>query len=200
MNKGIIFFIGLLVGILMCVLLFYLNVKMPKNIFSTEKEKVTARVDTVYLETPKKQQKVNMEKKTGEILDTDTVNGKQTEGDISIYETEFSFEGEKQDEVFSDQLLHTKTVKVKILNPEKQDVKASEEFFQSFEIQHWSTPIKNKITYTRNQNMVKIKGMDIDNVSIVLWNETYFLEVGNRHYAIPETSNFEKLNPVQIPQ
>ena len=197
MNKGIIFFIGVLVGILICLLLYYFDVKMPKDIFHTEYKKVVTQVDTVYLETPKKQQKQNVEKKIDEIPETDTVNVKHTEEESSIYETEFFLDSEVHDEVFSDQLLRTRTVKVKLLN---QDAKVSEEFFQSFEIQLWSTPIKNKITYSRNQNMLKIKGMEIDNVSIVLWNDSYFLELGNRHYAIPETTNFEKLNSVQIPQ
>jgi len=199
MNKGILFFIGLFVGILICLLLYYLDVRMPKNIFNIEPKGVVTRVDTVYLETPKKLPKVNVEKKIDEIIDTDTVNGRQEEGDISIYETEFSFEGEKQDEVFSDQLLQTRTVKVKILYPEKQDAKVSDDFFQSFEIQQWSTPIKNKITYSRNQNMLKIKGMSIDYVNVVIWNDSYFLEIGNRYYTIPETNNFEKLTSVQIP-
>ena len=200
MNKGITFFIGVLIGILLCVLLYYFDVKVPKDIFHTEQKKVVTQVDTVYLETPQKQKKINIEKKADETADTDTVPVEQTEMDNSIYETEFSIDTEDQDEVFSDKLLLTRTVKVKFLNHDKQDAKASEEFFQSFEIQLWSTPIKNKITYSRNQNMLKIKGMEINNVSIVVWNSNYFLELGNRHYAIPEANNFEKLNLVQIPQ
>ena len=194
MNKGTLFFIGLFVGIFICLLLHYLDVKMPKNPFSTEHENVIARVDTVYLVTPKKQPKVNVSKKSDEVLDTDTVTNGSANTEDSIYETEFSLEDTEQDEVFSDQLLHTKTVKVKLLNPEKQD----QEYFHSFEIQHWSTPIKNKMTYSRNQNMLKIKGVEINNVNVVFWNDNYFLEIGNRYYAIPETTNFEKLNPVQI--
>ena len=197
MNKGTIFFIGVLMGILICLLLYYLDVRMPKDIFHTEYKNVVTQVDTVYLETPKKQQKQNVEKKLDETADLDTVDVRQTGVEDSIYETEFSLEGIEHEEVFSDQLLRTRTVKVKLLS---QDVKSSDEFFQSFEIQLWSTPIKNKITYSRNQNMLKIKGMEIDNVSIVIWNDHYFLELGHRYYAIPETNNFEKLNPVQIPQ
>jgi hypothetical protein len=48
--------------------------------------------------------------------------------------------------------------------------------------------------------MIKIKGIAIDNVNVVFWNDAYFLEISNRYYAIPETKYFEKLNPVQIPQ
>jgi hypothetical protein len=41
--------------------------------------------------------------------------------------------------------------------------------------------------------------MEIDRINVVFWNDAYFLEIGNRYYAIPETEFFEKLNTINLP-
>jgi len=199
MNKGIVFFIGLLLGIMICAFLYYIDIKIFESKFIpiSDKEVVTQiKTDTVFLEPAPKNKKLTIENQS-----TDSVgnpaDSARNEEEVSLYETTFSFEGEEQDEIFSDQLLKTRIVKVKSI---KQEVVLPENSFQSFEIQQWSTPIKNKITYQRNQNMLKIKGMEISNGNIVFWNNAYYLEINNRYYSISETERFEKLNPVIIPQ
>ena len=200
MNRGIVFFIGLLFGILICGLLYYFDIKIFESKFMPiyEKEVVTRKIiDTVYLEPPARTKKQNVD-----IIAADTGLDNNTEiqpGDteVSIYETTFSMEGAEQDDIFSDQLLKTRIVKVK---PLKQETALPENSFQSFEIQQWSTPVKNKITFQRNQNMLKIKGIEINTANVVFWNSAYYLEINNRYYVIPETERFEKLNPIIIPQ
>jgi len=206
MNKGISFFLGLIVGVLICALLFYFDFTLyKKKSHVCEKKEITKppHVTPVYVEEtqlPKKQKLENKIEKTTviEIIE-ETQAEEQTEEVTSIYETEFSFEKEELDDVFIDQLLQTRTVKVKLHPQENADVKLPENFFLFFEIQQWSTPIKNKITFYRSQNMIKIRGLDIKDVSIVFLNETYLLEVNKRYYPLPETDGFEKLNLIRIP-
>ena len=199
MNKGIIFFIGLLIGILCCVLIYRFDKKMSNRVALTkEKEIIITRVDTVYLEALPKQKRQNFENKLDQSVVTENTGVEYTENQVLIYDSEFSFEGKEEDEVFSDQLLETKTVKVMLLFPDKQTGKLPENFLFFFEIQQWSTPIKNKLTYHRNKNMVKIKGMNLDNMNVVFWKGDYFLEVKNRYYAIPETEYCERLNVVNV--
>ena len=186
---------------MICVLLYRLDKKMFNRISlqnKEEKEVVVTR-DTVYIETSQKKERHYVENKSEEPVIETNAEEEQTEEEVSIYDTEFSFEGIDDDVVLADQLLQTKTVKVKLHAQEKES-KLPDNFFQFFEIQQWSTPIKNRITYHRNQSMVKIKGMEIDQVNVVFWEGAYFLEVKNRYYAIPETEYFEKLNAVNLPQ
>jgi len=201
MNKAISFFLGLLFGIMICVLLFYFDVKMfESNCPPCEKEIIThIKTDTVYVEPPKPKKKY-VEPQVVEKEIVENIEDEQPEEEISVYESEFSLENIEQDEIFADKLLQTKTVKVGVLSQGKQEIKLPDDFFQYFEIQQWSTPIKNKITYYRDKNMLKIKGIGIDNMNIVFWNNVYLIEAGNRYYAIPETQFFEKLNLIQIPQ
>jgi len=202
MNRTITFFIGLLVGIMICVSVFYFNSVKLKQVIShiANKEVVTQiKTDTVFVETaPKLKKHVVLDSIDDSVFD-DNIDHKVTEDEVSIYDTEFSLDNDETDEVFVNQLLQTRSVKVKLHPLEKQDTKLPDNLFQVFEIQQWSTPIKNKITYCRNQNMVKIKGMKIENINVVFWNEKYFLEIENRYYAIPETDNFIKLTLAQIP-
>jgi hypothetical protein len=201
MNKGILFFIGLLVGILCCVLIYRFDKKMFNRIpLIKEKEIVVTRVDTVYVEMPPKQRKREVEIPLSKLDETENFESEDTLQQISIFDSEFSFEGREVEEVFSDQLLETRTVKVTLLFPEKHEGKLPENFFQFFEIQQWSTLAKNKKTYYRNQNLVKIKGMKIDSIHVVFWEDSYFLEIGNQYYIIPETKNYEKMNLVIITQ
>ena len=199
MNKAISFFLGLLFGIMICVLLFYFDVKMfESNCPPCEKEIIThIKTDTVYVEPPKPKKKY-VEPQVVEKEIVENIEDDQSEEEISVYESEFSLEDVEQDAVFADKLLQTKTVKVSVLSQGKQEVKLPDDFFQFFEIQQWSTPIKNKITYYRDKNMIKIKGTSIDYMNVVFWNDVYLIETGNRYYAIPETQYFEKLNLIQI--
>jgi len=198
MNRFILFLLGLLIGILGCVLLYRFDKKMFNRVsLHQKKEVVITRIDTVYIEAPPKQKKQPVENRSDKPVLAENMEGEDTTEQVSKYDAEFSFEGIEDDVIFSSQLLQTKTVKVKVLAQEKQEL--PENFFQFFEIQQWSTPIKNKITYHRNRSMVKIKGMELDQMSVVFWNDTYFLEIKNRYYAIPETEYFEKLSLVQLP-
>jgi len=139
MNKALSFFIGLLFGILICVLLFYYDVKFfetqcPK---CDEKEIITlVKTDTVYVEIAPKPKKQYLENKISEDVEIENIEEKQLENEMIIYDSDFSFEGEEQDEVLSDKLLQTKTVKVKPLPQGKQEIKLPDDFFHFFEVQH----------------------------------------------------------------
>jgi hypothetical protein len=204
MNKGIIFFIGFLLGVLSCLLLYRFDKKMFNNAsLYHENEATMTPIDTNnHFEASQKPQKQYVEEKNEKTVVVEDNEVEGTVNQISIYNSEFAFEGkeeeEGEEEVFSDQLLETRTVKVSLLFPEKIEGKLPDDFYHFFEIQQWSTFVKNQRTYYRNQNMVKIKGMNIDRVNVVFYIDTYFLEVGNRYYAIPEKENFEKLNVVTI--
>ena len=205
MNRGIVFFLGLFVGIMICVLLFYYDVKFfEANCPLCEKQEVVKHIvtDTVFIENVQKPVKQYQSfQKSDTILETQTIKDDEIiDEEPSIYESEFSFEGEQEDVVMLEKLLRTKTVKVTLLYPEKQEEETSDDYFRFFEIQQWSTPIKNRITYQRDQNMVKIKGMEIDKVNVVFWKEKYYLEMDNRYYNIPENTVFEKLTLTTIPQ
>lgn len=72
--------------------------------------------------------------------------------------------------------------------------------YSLIEIQQWSTPIRNSITYQRNHSVVKIKGLDISSLEVHYVNGEYYLCNGTVFYCIPNNSGFERLVEVHLPQ
>lgn len=194
------FFLGLLIGLMICASIYYIDkyalhpVRPPGEDGST-----VARVDTVYVEVTEIPKKQTVEFKPEPPLVAENVVEEQAEETVSIFDSEFSFEDVEPDDVFLDQMLQSRIVKALLHPLEKKEGKQTEDFFYIFELQQWSIPIKNKLTYSRYQTLVKVKGLDITKANVVFWNNNFYLEVKNRYYLIPETDTFEKLNTTTIP-
>ena len=65
--------------------------------------------------------------------------------------------------------------------------------FAEFEVEQWSDYAKNRMLYQRTGNVLKIKGIDIQNVRVFYALDGYKLLYKGHEYAIPENSSFEKL-------
>lgn len=199
MNKSTLFFIGLFVGISICVILYYIDSQIFSRItslYSNKQPAIELVTDTVFI--PVSNKKSGSLNETNLELDSSSVNGydPKENDESTLYDAEFSFESDISNDVLTEQLIQSKTVKVKVLQAQESGL--PDNFIRFFEIQRWETPIKNKITYYRNQNIVKIKGMDIERFNVVYFNDLYYLETANRYFAIPETEFFEKLSIVTI--
>lgn len=70
--------------------------------------------------------------------------------------------------------------------------------YEYFDVEQWSEPVKNRISYQRKGNILKIKGIDINSIEIGWMPEGYILRTNgwseNSHaYAIPENQEFTRL-------
>lgn len=68
--------------------------------------------------------------------------------------------------------------------------------YHIFEVEQLSEAIKNKRSYQREGNSLRIKGLDIQNIKIIFTNNEYYIEKNGHYYAIPENMNFERLQEV----
>jgi hypothetical protein len=132
-------------------------------------------------------------------LGSDTTATVIDEERANYEEVEFSMDDYNEDMVVLDKILANKKVRVKFQNMTAEPESQKEHPVQFFEIQQWSTPIRNSISYQRNQNILKIKGMDISNVEIYNIEGQYYLYNNNRYYLISNNNNFEKLNDTDLP-
>ncbi|MDY6327233.1 MAG: hypothetical protein SPL47_07970 [Bacteroidales bacterium] len=71
---------------------------------------------------------------------------------------------------------------------------------KTVELQVWSTPIKNKISYNFNGKTLKLKGLsNHENIKVLLDdNNNYVLLIDKRHYNITTTSDFTRLSETPI--
>lgn len=70
--------------------------------------------------------------------------------------------------------------------------------YEYFDVEQWSEPVKNRISYQRKGNILKIRGIDINSIEIGWMPEGYILRTNgwseNSHaYAIPENQEFTRL-------
>lgn len=69
----------------------------------------------------------------------------------------------------------------------------------AFEVEEWSELAANKISYYRRNNVLKIKGLKIQNIKIIFHQNQYYIEYNGRYYPIPENDEFHRLSPVALP-
>ncbi|MEG2069867.1 MAG: hypothetical protein RR034_00630, partial [Bacteroidales bacterium] len=116
------------------------------------------------------------------------------EEDFAMDEADFVIEDAVTEEkLASDKMEEQKMVKVIFKNENLKEAAPKDNEITSFEIQQWSTPIRNRITYQRTGSVLKVKGLDIDNVEIVFYEGKYFLVYHTRVYQISNNDEFEKL-------
>ena len=127
-------------------------------------------------------------------IDTSTIHAiiSPSDENWNDEDVEFSIQPEKVEEVVMyDRMLNTKKITVK--SKQTQEEASLSPPVSVFEVQQWSTPIKNSITYQSSAGILKIKGMDIESVEIFFVQGNYYLYNGTYYYAIKENKGYEKL-------
>lgn len=102
-------------------------------------------------------------------------------------------EQEEQDAVAAERMLTKANVKVVYLDANKQPVATPDQKPATLQVQQWTTPIRNKVSYQLSGNVLKIKGLNLDNIKIYSYRNGYLLQSGSRVYSIHPNAQFERL-------
>ena len=198
-KKWLYFAIGLIVGFLISAAAFVVFAmiqsqsksitKTIEHIYSRENAK-----DTVvkYVNVVRKESEAS----TSVVQHQDSVN--LVELPESYDEVDFSYAEENipsdEDVVIEDKILAQKTVKVRFKNAEFKDIPATEDAVaSSFEVQQWNTPIKNRTSYRFMGNMLQVKGLDVEKMEIIHYDQHYYLCYHGNYYLLENNNTFEKL-------
>ena len=73
------------------------------------------------------------------------------------------------------------------------DVASAAPDFDFFDVEEWSEPVKNRHSYQRSGNILRIKGMSVNSIEIE-WNGEYTLRYNGHSYPIPENAEFTRLS------
>ena len=197
-RKWLFFTTGLLLGLFIGISIFFVD----KHIFS-EKLQVYKTFDNLNFTKTEVEDTVKVIvhdtiiKRV--IVDTTAVVASFSEQDDETWEDpEFSIEPEKAEEVVVlDRILNNKKITVKV--KQTQEIQQITPPISIFEVQQWSTPIKNSMTYQDSAGILKIKGMDINSIEIFFVQGNYYLYDGIHYYTIKENKSYEKLIAAELP-
>ncbi|MBO4646351.1 MAG: hypothetical protein J5642_07545 [Bacteroidales bacterium] len=67
------------------------------------------------------------------------------------------------------------------------------------EVEQWTEYVNNRISYQRTGAFLKIKGLSLQNLRVFYVRDSYYLENNGKYYAIPENSDFHRLQEVEFP-
>ncbi|MDL2312359.1 hypothetical protein LJC68_05740 [Bacteroidales bacterium OttesenSCG-928-B11] len=205
-SKGKIpfFFVGLLVGLGVSAAIFFLYKAITKEnhyyttvIVPADKQEIVIE-DTSRIEENEMPVKETMSEEVADAESEDSLFwaalGDLDFPELEYEEVEFFIETDVQEEIFIfDQIIRSRRVVVADRSTDFDSLNRIIPSYHTFEIQQWSTPIRNSITYQRDRNILKIKGLDIDSVNIYYCNGNYYLQNRNASYKIPVNQAFERL-------
>lgn len=119
--------------------------------------------------------------------------------EVDFYMDEEDVADDNDNVVVVDKILAKKTIKVLFKDIEMNDVPAFDNAISHFDVQQWNTPIKNKISYHRDNAVLQVKGLPIDKVVIVCIEHQYYLHHAGQYYLLENNESFEKIgSPVVL--
>lgn len=198
------FFIGFAVGIGITVSLFLVKRKIEKddtfviNIFKPNSHEE----DSTFLQLQSAEDKIPVpiipfSRDTNAVIEEVVVPEivEDIESEESNYEdVEFSIDTKMTEEIYLfDEIIRSRQVQVTDRSIDFDSLNKYNPPYAAFEIQQWSTPIRNSVTYQRENNILKIKGLNIDSVSVYYRNGNYYLLYKNNSHIIPVNHTFEKV-------
>lgn len=181
---------GLLTGIIIAVAFYFTDKMMndPVKILVTEPQSAEAIVSADTLATaesePINKKKGDTREKMEQFSDTLIAIVEDT-----LESVDFTMEeSEDNGEVMQAKGVAIRKVRVinnnSSINPEHP----------VFEVEQWTEYVKNRYSYQRAGNVLKLKGIDIHNIAIVFTESgEYLLEYNGRQYPIPENNDFSRL-------
>lgn len=200
------FFLGFSVGILLCV--FFIFVVKNSNFIQRfnsidifDQDEITETVESQPVAKKKSKKKIsNNDSFDQDSLIVNVSDSTYVEESSNLEDSEFYIdETVTQQNVAEEKLLQSKTIKVTVKNSNLEDQSnIPDNIIAYFEVQKWDSPIVNRLSYQRNHNVLKIKGMDISKISVYYINGKYYVTDGVRLFSVPNNSSFEKLSEINI--
>ena len=188
--------VGLLIGILLACAFYFLDKYTSLEMLRFQRSRTESAVtDTVVqiVEGPARPKK-NQAK-------TDTLTTDPASSTPDTLATEAT---DEEDFVTDDLMMDLEEDNVKTVAKTKgianrrvrvisdNDVASNAADFDFFDVEEWSEPVKNRHSYQRNGNVLKIKGVNINAIEIHWNGEKYMLRYNGHAYSIPENQEFTR--------
>ncbi len=202
-KRRVLFAIGILIGLLLgsivtMLLVDWLDYKRPTVVKVLDPSPAEGTKDTVvnYVIHKYEVQNEIEEESPADSLLQDSIMIEEDNSDLMLDEDvirELQAEETDPQNVLEEKMLKKGLVKVIYLDENKHVITAPAQAAAQWQVQQWTTPIKNKIAYQLSNNTLKVKGLDIENISIAAYDNHFYLLSGSRVYNIKPNKQFERL-------
>ena len=189
--------VGLLIGILLACAFYFLDKYTSLEMLRFQRANTeAAATDTIVqvVETPVRTKKSAVKNDTlaSDLTETpsDSTDNEDPD-DIEEYDTDNQIL-DMDEEVKP--VVKTKGIasrRVRVIS--NSDVASAAPDFDFFDVEEWSEPVKNRHSYQRSGNILRIKGMSVNSIEIE-WNGEYTLRYNGHSYPIPENAEFTRLS------
>lgn len=201
-RKGLILLLGILIGMLVGLFVAFLLIdkisELKEPIVKQEiPQKQTPPNDTIVKYVVHKYEPNSSQNSSAK---TDSLNSDS----LDYYSKSVDFLLDDDEEikplefdktnVSESKIIHKHDCNIVFLDANKNVVEPVENIGENVEVQFWSTPIKNKISYSFDKNVLKIKGLQqSDNVAVYYYKENYYLSLDKRTYLITPSKESRRL-------
>ncbi len=199
-GKTLLFVAGVLFGLLLgiavtALVLLHKEREGTSTDDALEQQQGKTVTDTVFHYVIQKQKtaQVSDDNAAQDTLFIDTLLQNYETQDLTMDESlppSMDDEEELTEDLVQENMLHSLSVPVVFLDDKMQE--SDNEASTHIQVQQWSTPVRNKVTFLFSDNILKVKGMKIDGCKIYHFRGNYYLEVNHNTYLIRPNSHFEK--------
>lgn len=202
-KKGLILLLGIIIGILTGVLVAFIvvekfNLKSPSVVKVLPTPSSPASKDTVYQYIVHKYDQMpedDVVYPVGDSLLTDSAYYQDYSMDFMLEdESSQEFSNKKEEtNISSERMISKYDAPILYFDANRNAVSAAANAPKFMEVQFWSTPFQNKIVYQLDDNVLKIKGLNPNEVCLIHYKNRYYLQNDKHVYQIQPSSEYLRL-------
>lgn len=201
-KKGLILLLGVVIGLLAGVLVAFvavqkLNLKTPSVVKVLPMPSTPAGKDTVYQYIVHQYDQAPDDEVVYPVSDSllaDSAYVQDNSMDFMLEDDDYQIYNKKEEaNVTSEKLISKDEVPVLYFDASRNAIAVPASAPKFMEVQFWSTPFQNKIVYSFDNNVLKIKGLKPNEVYLIHYNKHYYLQNDEHVYQIQSSSDYMKL-------
>ena len=204
-KKGLILLLGIIIGILTGMLVAFvvvekLNIKTPSEVKILPTPSSPSSKDTVYQYIVHQYENGNGEKgvnSVGDSLEMDSMYIQENTMDYMLEDEDYQEYGQKEEaNITSERMISKYDAPILYFDANRNAVAAPSNAPKLMEVQFWSTPFQNKIVYQLDNNILKIKGLNPNEVYLIQYKNHYYLQNDKHVYQIQPSSDYQRLTEI----
>ena len=201
-KKGLILLLGVVIGLLAGVLVAFvavqkLNLKTPSVVKVLPMPSTPAGKDTVYQYIVHQYDQAPDDEIVYPVSDSllaDSAYVQDNSMDFMLEDDDYQIYKKKEEaNVTSEKLISKDEVPVLYFDASRNAIAVPASAPKFMEVQFWSTPFQNKIVYSFDDNVLKIKGLKPNEVYLIHYNKCYYLQNDKHVYQIQPSSEYMRL-------